>query len=144
MLETNSKLDINKEARKRLVIVCCVCSTFMIIEFLGGLWSNSLAIMTDAAHLLSDLAGFIISILAISITSLKINKDYTFGYYRAEIVGALVSVFIVLMLTIILLIEGLIRLVDKHHNVDGSVMLFTSIIGLIFNLIMAYVLHSNV
>jgi zinc transporter 2 len=130
MLDTNSNLNINKDAKKRLIIVCCVCSTFMIIEFIGGLWSNSLAIMTDAAHLLSDLAGFIISILAISISSLKMNKDYTFGYYRAEIVGALVSVFIVLVLTIILLVEGLIRLIDKHHTVDGEVMLFTSIVGI--------------
>jgi zinc transporter 2 len=116
----------------------------MVIEFIGGLLANSLAIMTDAAHLVSDLAGFVISIFAIYISGFPMNKDYMFGYHRAEIVGALVSIFTIWMLTIMLLFEGISRVFDNNHKVDGLVMLITSSIGLLFNLIMAYILHSDV
>jgi zinc transporter 2 len=145
MLEKESdKVDMNDDAKKRLILVCCVCTSFMVIEFIGGLLANSLAIMTDAAHLLSDLAGFIISIFALYISGFSMNKDFTFGYHRAEIVGALLSVFTVWVLTIMLLIEGITRIFENHHKIDGLVMLITSSIGLVFNLIMAYILHSNV
>jgi cation diffusion facilitator family transporter len=136
--------DMNEEAKRKLIIVCCVCSCFMIIEFVGGLLSNSLAIMTDAAHLLSDLAGFVISIFAIYIASFPKNKTYTFGYHRAEIVGALISVFTIWVLTIMLFIESISRIIESHHKVDGLMMLITSSIGLVFNLIMVYILHSKV
>jgi zinc transporter 2 len=136
--------DMNEEAKKKLLIVCCVCSCFMIIEFIGGLLANSLAIMTDAAHLLSDLAGFVISIFAIYISSFPKNKNYTYGYHRAEIVGALVSVFTIWVLTATLFMESISRIIENHHKVDGLVMLITSSVGLVFNLIMVYILHSKV
>ena len=50
------------EAIKKLTWVCVICTFFMIIEIIGGYLANSIAIMSDAAHLLSDLLGFIISI----------------------------------------------------------------------------------
>ena len=50
----------NKAAINKLIKICCFCFTFMTIEFVGGYIAGSLAVMTDAAHLLSDLAGFLI------------------------------------------------------------------------------------
>lgn len=50
---------------KRLIIVSALCITFMVIEVIGGILANSMAIMTDAAHLLSDFSGFLISIFSI-------------------------------------------------------------------------------
>jgi hypothetical protein len=135
--------DMNEEAKRKLIMVCCVCSCFMVIEFVGGLLANSLAIMTDAAHLLSDLAGFVISIFAIYISGFPANKDFTYGYHRAEIVGALISVFTIWVLTIMLFMESITRLIESHHEVNGLVMLITSSVGLVFNLIMVYILHSK-
>ena len=140
----DNKHNLNEEAKRKLILVCCVCSAFMIIEFVGGLLSKSLAIMTDAAHLLSDLAGFIISIFAIYISNFPKNRNYTYGYHRAEIVGALISVFLIWILTILLFTESLSRLFDQRKKIDGLVMLITSSVGLVFNLIMAYILHSGV
>lgn len=137
-------LDINEKAKKRLLVISLVCSCFMIIEFIGGLFANSIAIMTDAGHLLSDLAGFIISVIALSYSKVPANKKFSYGYHRAEIVGAITSVFIIWILTFLLLIESLSRLVDSHHKIDGGIMLITSAIGLIFNLIMVSILHSSV
>jgi zinc transporter 2 len=136
--------NMNEQAKEKLIIVCLVCSCFMIIEFFGGLMAGSLAIMTDAAHLLSDLAGFVISIFAIYISGFSPDRNYTFGYHRAEIVGALISVFIIWILTVTLFLESISRIIVPHHEIDGLVMLVTSSIGLVFNLIMVYILHSKV
>jgi Co/Zn/Cd efflux system component len=140
----NQEPNLSEKAKRKLIIVSGVCSIFMIIEFTGGLLSSSLAIMTDAAHLLSDLGGFLISIFAIYIAKFPSNQQYTYGYHRAEIVGALLSVFLIWILTTLLLSESIARLFDPHHKVDGKLMLITSSIGLVFNLIMAYILHSGV
>jgi len=138
------KLDLNAKAKKRLIIICLVCSVFMIIEFIGGIWANSIAIMTDAGHLLSDLAGFVISVVALSYSKVAATKNFSFGFFRAEIVGAIASVFIIWILTFLLLVESLARMFDSHHKVNGEIMLITSSIGLVFNLIMVYILHSSV
>jgi zinc transporter 2 len=135
---------MSDKAKKKLILVCLVCSCFMIIEFIGGLLANSVAIMTDAAHLLSDLAGFVISIFAIYISKFPADKFFTYGYYRAEIIGAVMSVFIIWVLTILLLTESISRLFSSEHIINGSIMLVTSSIGLIFNIIMAWILHSTV
>jgi len=136
--------DMSEKAKKKLIVVCLVCSCFMIIEFIGGLLANSVAIMTDAAHLLSDLGGFVISIFAIYLSKFPADKTFTYGYHRAEIVGAFLSVFLIWILTILLLSESIQRLFSNHHIINGGIMLATSTIGLVFNCIMAYILHSSV
>lgn len=62
---------------------------FIIAEVLGGYLANSLAIMTDAGHMLSDLASFVISIIAIKISHMKPTKRLSYGFHRAEVLGAL-------------------------------------------------------
>jgi hypothetical protein len=91
---TNSEV-----ALKKMIKITLICSIFMIAEIIGGWIANRLAIMTDAAHLGSDMSGFVISIIAIYIGKKKPNKKYTFGYYRAEVIGALISVITIWILT---------------------------------------------
>ena len=97
----------------------------MAAEIFGGLWANSLAILTDAAHMFSDLAGFGISILSIWIGTLPSSEKYTFGYKRAEIIGALVSVLLIWALTIALVYEAVMRTLYEE-DVDGFIMLITA------------------
>ena len=79
-----SKLKVeNSTAIAKLVKICCFCFTFMTIEFIGGYIAGSLAVMTDAAHLLSDLAGFLISMFSLFIASRPANKSLTYGFHRA-------------------------------------------------------------
>ena len=68
---------------------------FMIVEVGGGIWSDSLAILTDAAHMLSDVAGFGISMISIKVAQKKPTSQMTYGYHRAEVLGALASVMII-------------------------------------------------
>ena len=76
---------IDKKARRKLIIASCLCLVFMIVEVVGGVLSNSIAIATDAAHLLTDLASFMISLFSIWLASRPSTKRMSFGWHRAEV-----------------------------------------------------------
>ena len=73
--------------------------SYIISELLGGLYSGSLAILTDAAHLLTDMSSFIISLVAIHLSERPPTKKLTYGWHRAEVLGALISVEAIWILT---------------------------------------------
>ncbi len=127
---------------KKMYYTVGICSFFIICEIIGGLISNSLAILSDAAHLFSDLSGFIVSIIAMIIGKRKSNSFYTFGYHRAEVLGAFSSVVAIWIITIFLIQEAYGRLIHPSP-IDSKIMLITAIIGLICNLSMMSVLHSS-
>lgn len=129
-------------ALRKLGYVSVICLIFMVIEIIGGYLANSIAIMSDAAHLLSDFLGFIISILSIVISRKVATTEMSFGFHRAEIIGALVSVTLIWGLTIWLLYEATVRIMQPPE-VDGFIMLLVAIIGFSFNLIMGLVLMSQ-
>jgi zinc transporter 2 len=134
--------EVNNKVIKKLTKVTFYCIIFMSIQFIGGWLSNSLAIMTDAAHLLSDLLGFIISIVSLYIALRPANLRLTYGYHRAEVIGALCSILIIWVLTIWLVVEA----VERFHNpekIDGLIMISIASCGLLFNLIMSRVLTSE-
>uniref|UniRef100_A0A0N5A7D2 Zinc transporter 2 n=1 Tax=Parastrongyloides trichosuri TaxID=131310 RepID=A0A0N5A7D2_PARTI len=133
----------DKAAERSIIIVAGLSIIFICIEFTGGLLANSLAIMTDAGHMLSDFLSFIISIIAIRLTSLKPTKRYTFGYIRAEAISAFVSIVIIWCLTIVLVIIAIQRIINKDYDVDSTTMLITASIGILFNLIMGGVLFFS-
>ena len=130
------------EAVKKLTWVCVICTIFMIIEIVGGYLANSIAIMSDAAHLLSDLLGFLISIISIHISRKVAKNDMSYGYHRAEIIGALVSIVLIWALTIWLLYEATLRMI-RTPQVDGLIMIIVAIIGFSFNVIMGIILAKS-
>lgn len=106
----------------------------MFCEFAGGIISGSLAILTDAAHMFSDVAGFMISFFSIMISQRQGGFNKSYGYHRAEILGALLSIFIIWILLVWLNIEAVNRIITPPPPIDSTVMLITSIIGLACNL----------
>ena len=129
-------------AIRKLIWVCVICTIFMIIEIIGGYLANSIAIMSDAAHLLSDLLGFMISIISIYISRKVAKKNMSYGYHRAEIIGALVSIVLIWALTLWLLYEATLRIITPPQ-VDGFIMIIIAIIGFSFNVIMGIVLAKS-
>ena len=91
------KLSIIKtfQARKQLAMATVLCSLFVTGEVVGGWVSGSLAIMSDAAHMFSDLASFGVSLLVLFIAERRPTKKMTFGYHRAEALGALATLIII-------------------------------------------------
>jgi zinc transporter 2 len=137
------KLKIeNKVAMFKLKIISTVCCTFMIIEFICGYLAGSLAIMSDATHLLSDLAGFLISLFSLIVAMKPADRNFTFGYHRFEVLGALASILIIWGLTVWLLMAAVWRI--QHPNpIVGFLMVCISAGGLLFNIIMNRVLAYN-
>lgn len=138
------RLDgIDKIARKKLILASILCVIFMIAEIIGGIYSNSLAIATDAAHLLADLASFMISLFALWIAARPSTKRLSFGWYRAEVIGALTSVLMIWVVTAILFYLAVIRTIERNFELDGKVMLITSGLGILVNVIMGATLHGH-
>jgi len=139
--EEDSKL--NAKARRKLIIACCICFVFMIIEVVGGILANSLAIATDAAHLLTDFASFMISLFALWLATRPATKRMSFGWYRAEVVGALASVLMIWLVTGILVYMAVLRCLDvDSFEIDALIMLITSGLGVLVNIIMGVNLHD--
>lgn len=113
----------------------------MAAEIVGGYLAHSLAIMTDAAHMLSDVAGFMISYVAIYLGGKPASFSMSFGYARAEILGALASIALIWGLIIWLFIEAINRCINEEE-VDGEIMLITAAVGLACNFINIFTLHS--
>uniref|UniRef100_A0A0K0E7V8 Cation efflux protein n=1 Tax=Strongyloides stercoralis TaxID=6248 RepID=A0A0K0E7V8_STRER len=140
---TGREIKKDKAAEKSILIIAILSILFICIEFAGGVIANSLAIMTDAGHMLSDFFSFIISIVAIRLTSLKPTKKYTFGYIRAEAISAFASIVIIWCLTIVLVFLAIQRIINKDYDIDSTTMIITASIGIVFNLIMGGVLYFS-
>ncbi|ORX41755.1 hypothetical protein BCR36DRAFT_587778 [Piromyces finnis] len=134
--------ESNNESKSKLVKVVCVSSLFFLLEFTGGLISGSLALLSDSFHLLSDVIGFLISLIAVIVSQKKATKKYSFGYHRAEIIGALLSLVFIWVLTIGLIIGAINRL-KNPVEINAKVMLITSIAGVIINIILALTLEHG-
>lgn len=106
----------------------------MSAEAVGGVLSNSVAIATDAAHLLIDLTSFSISLFSIWMASRPASKRYNFGWYRAEVIGALTSVLLIWAITAILVYMAIQRLISKNFDIEANVMLITAGVGILFNI----------
>lgn len=113
------------------------------LKIVGGVLADSLAILSDAAHMFSDMSGFFISIFSIWLGQKPASEKMSFGYHRAEVIGALASIVLIWALTILLLYEATIRVINKAMVTDPLIMLITAGFGLFCNLVMAKVLHSN-
>jgi len=144
-----SKFQISSKkwnVMKKLSYVVCLSFLFMVGEALGGYFANSLAVMSDAAHLFSDVCGYALSLVAVYLSTLPKSKSMPFGYIRAEILGALLSVLMLWLVLFHLVQEGMERLSNPEH-IDGRLMFIISTCGLGVNLLMGFILvrsgHSH-
>lgn len=132
-----------KVARRRLYVVSVVCLLFMIGEIVGGYLAGSLAVMTDAAHLLTDLASFVISLFSLWLSSKPATQKLSYGWHRAEILGALLSVFTIWVVTGVLVYLAVERVISDDYTIEGHIMLITSGCAVVANIIMALTLHQS-
>jgi len=127
-------MESNKKAMKKLTVVLLTSLIFIAVEIAGGYAANSIAIMSDAAHIASDVIGFGISIIALKIAHRQANDTYTFGYHRVEVLGAFCSIFTVWFMTGWLFYEATMRFFDPPE-IGGSIMLTVAVASFFFNLI---------
>lgn len=122
---------------KKVLGLGCI---FVVGQGVGAYLAGSIAIATDCAHLATDLFGFGMSMVALKLTRRGESSDYSFGWYRSEVIGTILSMIFLLTLTIWLLVEAIKRIFIKY-DIEGEIMLVTAVLSLIFNLIMMDALH---
>eukprot|EP00891_Asterochloris_glomerata_P007733 jgi/Astpho2/7733/e_gw1.00116.13.1_t len=130
------------QGKWRLAIAIVLCTIFMIGEVVGGVYAHSLAVLTDAAHMLSDVSAFAISLFAGIYALRAAGVDHTFGYHRVEVLGGMLSVLIIWVVTGVLVFEAVQRC--RHpEDVDGKIMFILAVSGIVVNLLTLAVLGGQ-
>ena len=152
----------NNSVLFRLKLATLLCCTFMLVEVIGGLLAGSLAVLSDAAHLMADLASFAVAIVAAYLAARPSTEFHTYGLKRTESLAALFSMTCLAMISIGLAGEAVRRIYDILHRqagteeqpddriegiddgeVDGKLMSLIATIGVMVNLILAAVLGEH-
>lgn len=125
-----------------LWIALGLTTAFLIAEIIGGILTNSLALISDAAHMFTDTAALAISLAAIRIGKRPADSERTFGYYRFEILAAAFNAMLLFMVAIYILYEAYQRL-HNPPEIQSGTMLFVATFGLVVNLISMRLLSSG-
>ncbi|WZZ54699.1 hypothetical protein YC2023_054806 [Brassica napus] len=132
-----------EESIQRLTSLICIYLIVMSVQIVGGYKANSLAVMTDAAHLLSDVAGLCVSLLAIKVSSWEANPRNSFGFKRLEVLAAFLSVQLIWLVSGVIIYEAIQRLLTRSREVNGEIMFGISAFGFFMNLVMVIWLGHN-
>ncbi|MBJ7403099.1 MULTISPECIES: cation diffusion facilitator family transporter [Bradyrhizobium] len=127
---------------KRLAWALAMTATYMIAEVIGGLVTGSLALLADAAHMLTDVGGLALALLAIRFAAREATPQRTFGYLRMEVLSALANAVVLLLLTVYILYEAYQRFQSPPEVLSGP-MLIVAAIGLAVNLVSMWLLSSG-
>jgi cobalt-zinc-cadmium efflux system protein len=114
----------------------------MIAEAVGGWWTNSLALIADAGHMLTDVAALTLTLFAIWFAQRPATSKKTYGYYRLEILAAFVNGIALVLLSIWIIYEAMQRW-QSPPQIAATPLTIIAFGGLIINVISAYLLHSD-
>ena len=126
----------------RLKITLVLAAGYMVAEAVGGWMANSLALLADAGHMLSDVAALALSLFAITIAQRPATPARTYGYHRTEILAALANGATLIAIAILILVEAWHRF-QAPEPVGGRLMLMIAIGGLLVNLAGMAILHGG-
>jgi cobalt-zinc-cadmium efflux system protein len=128
--------------RKPLYAALALTLTYMTAEVVGGIWTGSLALIADAAHMATDAGGLALALFAIYFAQKAANSQKTYGYLRTEILAALVNAVVLLLLTVYILYEAYQRFLVPPEILGGP-MLAVAAVGLVVNLISMKLLSAG-
>jgi cobalt-zinc-cadmium efflux system protein len=119
--------------RRRLLTVLAITSTVLVVEVVGALLSGSLALLADAGHMLTDVAGLLIALIAATLAARPATATRTWGYQRAEILAATLQAAVLLAVGLFVLVEAVRRLAEPPE-VASTAMIVFGVVGLVGNL----------
>ena len=140
MMQT--KLSAGAQHRRALTVTFGLTFTYFIVEVVGGLLTNSLALLADAAHMLTDVGGLGLALFAIWITQRPANPAKTYGYYRVEILAALANALVLFGVSFYILYEAYRRF-QEPPEVNSLPMMIVAVVGLAVNLVGIYNLRRG-
>ena len=112
---------------------------FTIVEFAGGIYANSLALLSDSFHMLSDVLALGLSMVAIYFASKPPSKNYTYGFLRLEIIVAFLNGLALIVISLGIMYEGVMRIIHPEP-VESGVMVVIATLGLLVNIILTLIL----
>jgi cobalt-zinc-cadmium efflux system protein len=127
--------------RRRLTITLGLVSGYAVAEVVGGVIANSLALLADAGHMVSDAGAIALALFAIWFARRPATPRHTYGYYRAEILAALVNAATLVAISVYIFVEAYERF-RAPSQVHGGIMIGIAAGGLIVNLIALWTLHG--
>ena len=127
---------------KNLIITMFLNFSITVAEVIGGLFSGSLSLLSDALHNLSDGFSVIITYVALKLAKRKNTEKMTFGYKRAEILAALFNASVLVVISILLFKEAYLKFINPEP-INGGIMIWVALIGLIANTLSVILLSRN-
>lgn len=128
--------------KRNLAIVFGLTLLYLIAEVIGGLLTGSLALLADAGHMLTDVAGLGLALLAIRFAERAASPEHTYGYYRVEILAALTNAVVLIGISLYILYEAYERL-RNPPEVQSGLMLLIAAIGLAINIAGIFILRAG-
>jgi cobalt-zinc-cadmium efflux system protein len=128
--------------RRRLLAVLGITSTVLVAELIGSAVTGSLALLADAGHMFTDVAGILLAVLAVTFASRPATPERTFGYYRLEILAAVVNAVLLFGIALFILWEAWQRW-SNPPEVQGGLMLAFASVGLVANIAGLLILRSG-
>jgi len=128
--------------RGRLLVVLAITVVVLVVEVVGAAVTGSLALLADAGHMLTDVAGILLAVLAVTFASRPPTSNRTFGYYRLEILAAVVNAVLLFAVAVFILVEAQQRW-SAPPEVEGGLMLAFALVGLVANLAGLLILRSG-
>ncbi|QOQ55572.1 cation diffusion facilitator family transporter [Bacillus amyloliquefaciens] len=128
--------------KKVLLISFIMITGYMIIEAIGGFLTNSLALLSDAGHMLSDSISLMIALIAFKLAEKKASHNKTFGYKRFEILAAVINGVALILISLYIIYEAIKRF-SHPPEVATTGMLIISIIGLAVNILVAWIMLNG-
>jgi len=134
-------MDFEKN-KKALFFAFFITSSMILVEVIGGYVSGSLALLSDAGHMLTDAGALALALFALWFSRRPATHEKTFGFYRVEILSALLNGSVLVAIAGFIFYQAILRIINPQP-VEGGLMMVVAVIGLVANLIAAFVLSHG-
>jgi cobalt-zinc-cadmium efflux system protein len=138
----NAESQLDQSITNRFKYAIAITMLTLIAEVIGGIWTNSLALLSDAAHVFLDLFALILSMVAIKLSAYPATDTRTFGWHRTEVFASFINGATVFIIGIVISYEAIQRMVAPPE-IKSLPMFIIAIIGLVMNLMAASALHQH-
>ena len=132
----------DEDSARRVMIAMVLIASFMLVEVAGGIYSQSLALLADAGHMLSDFAALLLTWMAFQVSHKEPDLKRSYGYHRFQVLAAFVNALTLLFIAAWILIAAIKRLFEPAQVLAGP-MMWIAIIGLIVNIVAFWVLQQG-
>jgi cobalt-zinc-cadmium efflux system protein len=134
---------LSSQQISKLKLVLLLISSYIIVEFISGLLTGSLALIADAGHMLADAGGLTLALFAINFSSKPATPQRTYGFYRIEILAALANSAVLILVSVYIIYDAYERIIEPPQ-IKGTALLIVGTIGLVVNLVGMYILKGHV